>query len=178
MHNRNIVLAGFMGAGKTAVGRALAQRLSRTFLDMDAELEARAGKPISLIFAEDGEAAFRRMERELVVECSCRANLVIAAGGGVVLNPDNVRDFSATGYVICLKAAPEEILRRVAGSKERPLLEQGDKAERIRALLKSRQKLYDALPYQVDTTGKSVAQVVAEVLTRICCRGVVNPTGS
>ncbi|MBI2438954.1 MAG: shikimate kinase [Lentisphaerae bacterium] len=178
MDNRNIVLVGFMGAGKTAVGQALARKLRRTFLDMDAELEARALKPISRIFAEEGEAAFRRMERDLVVECSCRQNLVIAAGGGVVLNPDNVRDFTVTGYVICLKATPEEILRRVELSKERPLLEQGDKAERIRALLLSRQKLYDALAYQVDTTGKSVAEVVPEVLNRIFCRGIVNPAGS
>ena len=176
----NVVLVGFMGTGKTTIGRALADQLKRDFVDMDIELEARAGKPIPRIFAEDGEMVFRRMERDLVVELSRRpvrhspdlkesrddggSSLVIAAGGGIVLNPDNIRDFSATGRVICLMAAPDEILRRVSGSSHRPLLEQGDKADRIRKLLMARQPFYDAIPAQVDTTGKTVSEVVAEVL--------------
>lgn len=160
----NIILVGFMGTGKTTIGRALADRLNIDFVDMDVELEARAGKPIPRVFAEDGEPVFRRMERDLVVELARRSNLVVAAGGGIVLNPDNIRDFSAMGRVICLKAAPDEILRRVSGSSHRPLLEQGDKEERIRKLLQQRQHFYDAIPCQVDTTGKTVTEVVAEVL--------------
>lgn len=163
----NIILVGFMGTGKTTIGRALADQLKRDFIDMDIELEARAGKPIPRIFVEDGEPVFRRMERDLVVELSCQGNLVIAAGGGIVLNPDNIRDFNATGHVICLMAAPDEILRRVSDSNHRPLLEQGDKRERIRKLLQQRQPLYDAIPAQVDTTGKTVNEVVAEVLEKI-----------
>jgi len=163
-NTRNIILVGFMGTGKTTVGKMLAERLQREFVDMDVELEARAGKPIPRVFAEDGEGAFRRMERELVVELSRRSNQVIAAGGGVVLNPDNIRDFGATGRVICLKATPDEILRRVSGSNHRPLLEQGDKGERIRKLLKVRQPFYDAVSCQVDTTGKTVPEIVVEVL--------------
>ncbi|MDD5679236.1 MAG: shikimate kinase [Kiritimatiellae bacterium] len=159
----NVILVGFMGSGKTTIGRALAGRLKRDFVDMDVELEARAGKPIPRVFAEDGESAFRRMERDLVVELSRRSNLVIAAGGGIVLNPDNIRDFSFTGRVICLKAAPDEILRRVSGSSHRPLLEQGDKAERIRKLLAARRPFYDAIPCQVDTTGRTVPEIVAEI---------------
>ncbi len=165
MHNaRNIMLAGFMGTGKTTIGRALADQLKRGFVDMDIELEARAGKPIPCIFADDGEPVFRRMERDLAVELSRRSNLVIAAGGGLVLNPDNIRDFSATGYVVCLQAAPGEILRRVSASSHRPLLEQGDKGECIRKLFLARKPFYDAIPCQVDTTGKTIAEVVAEVL--------------
>ena len=165
MHSSlNIILVGFMGTGKTTIGRALADQLKRDFVDMDVELEARAGKPIPRIFAEDGEPVFRRMERDLAVELSRRNNLVIAAGGGIVLNPDNIRDFSATGHVICLMAAPDEILRRVSDSNHRPLLEQGNKEERIRKLLQQRQPIYDAIPAQVDTTGKTIAEVVAEVL--------------
>ena len=160
---RNIIFVGFMGTGKTTIGRALADQLKRDFVDMDIELEARAGKPIPRIFAEDGESVFRRMERDLVVELSRRSNLVIAAGGGIVLNPDNIRDFSATGHVICLKASPDEILRRVSGSNHRPLLEEGDKDERIRKLLNVRQPLYDAIPIQVDTTGKTVDEIIARI---------------
>ena len=163
----NIILVGFMGTGKTTIGRALADQLKRDFVDMDIVLEARAGKPIPRIFAEDGEPAFRRMERDLVVELSRQGNLVIAAGGGIVLNPDNVHDFSATGHVICLMAAPDEILRRVSGSSHRPLLEQGDKAGRIRKLLMARQPFYDAMAAQVDTTGKAVAEIVVRVLDKI-----------
>jgi len=166
-HNRNIILIGFMGTGKTTIGRALADQLKRDFVDMDAELEACAGKPIPRIFAEDGEPEFRRMERNLVAELSRRSNLVIAAGGGVVLDPDNIRDFSATGHVICLKALPDEIIRRVSGSSHRPLLEQGDKGARIRKLLCQRQPLYDAIPCKVDTTGKAPAEILGLVLANI-----------
>lgn len=163
----NIILVGFMGTGKTTIGRTLADQLKRDFVDMDVELEARAGKPIPRIFAEDGEPVFRRMERDLVVELARQNNLVIAAGGGIVLNPDNIRDFNATGRVICLKASSDEILRRVADANHRPLLEQGDKGERIRKLLATRQPLYDAITIQVETTGQTVGEVVAHVLAKI-----------
>ena len=159
----NIILIGFMGAGKTTVGKALAVRLQRDFVDMDVELEARVGKPIPRIFAEDGEPVFRRLERALVVELSARSNLVIAAGGGIVLNPDNTRDFGATGCVICLRAAPDEILRRVSASNHRPLLEQGSKEERIRNLFQQRRHFYDAIAIQVDTTGKTVDEIIARI---------------
>src|ERR1035437_6288211 len=165
--SHNIILVGFMGTGKTTIGRALADQLKRDFIDMDIELEVRAGKPIPRVFAEDGEPLFRRMERDLVVELSRRSNLVIAAGGGLVLNPDNIRDFSATGHIICLKATSDEILRRVSGSDHRPLLAQGNKAERIRNLLQQRQHFYDAIPCQVDTTGKTLNEVVTRVLEKI-----------
>lgn len=162
-NSRNIILVGFMGTGKTTVGKALAARLQRDFVDMDVELEARVGKAIPRIFAEDGEQAFRRLERALVVELSARSNLVIATGGGIVLNPDNICDFSATGCVICLNAAPDEILRRVAASDHRPLLEQGSKEKRIRDLFRQRRRFYDAIAIQVDTSGKNVDEIIARI---------------
>ncbi len=164
-HSANLILCGFMGTGKSEIGRRVAERLGSRFVDMDAIIESRAGKPISRIFAEDGEARFRAMERDLVRELAREQGLVIATGGGIVLNPDNLRDFAGSGLVVCLSAAPEEILRRVAGTAHRPLLNQPDPAAAVRNLLAKRQALYDAIPAQVDTSGKTVDEVVAAVLT-------------
>lgn len=167
----NIVLVGFMGTGKSAVGRRLAGRLGRRFVDMDGVLETRAGKSITRIFAEEGEPYFRRLERSLVQELAQEQNLVIACGGGVVLNPDNLSDFGRSGLVVCLTAAPDEILRRVGASQHRPLLQDGDKSARIRDLLKTRQPLYAAIPCQIDTTGLApddVADKVWNVFIKAC----------
>ena len=162
--SRNIILTGFMGTGKSTVGRLLAERLQRSFLDMDEIIEQRAGRKISAIFAEDGEPAFRKMERTLVQELAAQKNLVVATGGGVVLNPDNLRDFSATGLVVCLMAPPETILRRVASETHRPLLEDGEKAARITQLLESRRALYEAIPHRVLTTDLTPRQVAERIL--------------
>jgi shikimate kinase len=165
MHaNRNIVLIGFMGTGKSSVGRAVAGRLSLQFLDMDAVIEQRAGRPISTIFATDGEPAFRAMERALVQELAAQTGLVVATGGGVILNPDNVRDFAQSGLVVCLQATPETILARVAHETHRPLLAEGDKMAKIRALLAKRQPLYEAIPVQIRTDGLNVEAVADRVL--------------
>ncbi len=163
----NLILAGFMGTGKSVVGKALAERLAWRFVDMDELIVARAGKPITRIFAEDGEPRFRAMERELVRELAQQRNQVVATGGGIVLNPDNLRDFSQAGLVVCLSAAPDEILRRVGNSTQRPLLNQSDPAAAIRKLLAKRRALYDAIPCQVNTTGLTVAEVVAIILTEV-----------
>jgi dihydroorotase len=162
----NIVLMGFMGTGKSAVGRALARRLGQPFLDMDTIIEERAGKPIPRIFAEDGEPHFRAMERTLAQELSQRHGLVIACGGGVVLNPDNIRDYSRTGVVVCLTATPETIFKRTAKDRNRPLLEEKDRMQRIVELLEKRKALYAAISHQVDTTAPTADQV-AETIMRI-----------
>jgi len=160
----NIILVGFMGTGKSAVGKRLVEALHCRFMDMDELIEARAGKPIARIFSDDGEPCFRAMERDLVRELAQQQSLVIAAGGGIVLNPDNIRDFSQSGLVVCLSATPEEILRRVGNSTHRPLLNQPDPAAAIRNLLARRQPLYDAIPVQVATTGKTVEEVAERIM--------------
>lgn len=164
MTKANLILVGFMGTGKSATGRRLAARLHREFVDMDAAIEAREGRAISDIFTQDGEPAFRRLERALVRELSAREDLVIAAGGGVVLDPENIRDFERTGVVVCLTAQPEELLRRLSGARHRPLLEQGDKEQRLRLLLEQRRPLYDAIAHQVDTTRLAPDEVARRVL--------------
>lgn len=160
---RNIVLIGFMGTGKTSVGHALAERLGLTFVDMDAIIEEREARPITEIFATDGEPYFRTVERALVQELADQEGLVIGTGGGVVLNPDNINDFSATGLVVCLQAAPETILDRVAHDTTRPLLAGDDKMQKILGILEARKHLYDALPHQVDTDGLTVDEVAEKI---------------
>jgi len=160
---RNIALLGFMGTGKTTVGQLLATQFSMTFVDMDRIIEEKAGKPVSRIFEEDGEPHFRALERALVMELSAKQDLVIGAGGGVVLNPANVSDLSRSGLVICLTAAPEEILKRLSGDNKRPLLEGGEKAAKILKLLESRRALYESIPRRVDTTHLTPVEVAEEV---------------
>ncbi|MCZ7592149.1 MAG: shikimate kinase [Kiritimatiellae bacterium] len=158
------MLVGFMGTGKSVTGRALAERLGREFVDMDTLVEEREARPIPKIFADSGEPYFRDLERKLAQELAARKNLVIAPGGGIVLNPDNVRDFSATGFVFCLRATPEMILRRVETDSNRPLLQVEDRLGRIRDLLGRRQPLYDAIPLQIETDNKTAGQVADEIL--------------
>ena len=187
----NVVVTGFMGTGKTSVGREVARRLGRPFVDMDAEIEARAAKSIPRIFAEDGEAAFRRMEAALCEELSAQQGacpelaegketrfsgknlvsklvegLVIATGGGALVDPANRALMMGSGVVVCLTCDAEEILRRVsAGSNpDRPLLHVADPCAEIKRLLKVRQEAYAAIPWQVDTTSLSVKEVTARVV--------------
>ncbi len=162
---KNIILVGFMGTGKSVTGQIVASRLHREFIDMDHVIEERAGKKISEIFADEGEARFRALERSLVQELSQRENLVIATGGGVVLNPDNIADFSRTGTVICLHANPDIILKRVSQQQHRPLLEgDDDKARKIRDLLEKREALYKAIPLQIDTDNHTARDSAEEVI--------------
>ena len=160
----NIVLFGFMGTGKTTVGRLLSRRLGFSLVDMDEIIESREGRPISRIFADNGEPYFRERERALVVELATKNGQVVATGGGVVLNPDNVADFSRSGLAVCLKASPEAILARVLRETHRPLLEEGDKARRILKLLAARRALYDAVPLGVDTSGLTPDEVADRIL--------------
>jgi len=160
----NIALIGFMGTGKTSVGKRVAEQLEMTFLDMDDIIVERQGKDISRIFAEDGEPFFRQLERDLVGELAQRDGLVIATGGGVVLNDGNIADFRSSGVVICLSADPDIILERVTQETHRPLLEGDEKIRRILEILQARQGLYNAIPHQIDTTHLTVDEVVAQVV--------------
>jgi shikimate kinase len=149
MKKKNIILIGFMGTGKTVTGRILAERTGMELVDMDSLIEARQGKTIPEIFAQDGEAGFRRLERDLVQELSKRSGLIISTGGGVVTNPDNLSDFAESGLLVCLTASPETIFQRLEKDTTRPLLS-GDKKEQIETLLKRRQPLYDAIARQIN----------------------------
>jgi shikimate kinase len=160
-----LILTGFMGTGKTEVGRRLARATSRAFVDTDNLVEVAAGRSIADIFATDGEARFRELEREAVRRAVAVPDAVVATGGGALLDPESRRVLLAAGPVICLTATPEEILRRVGGGDERPLLA-GEPAARlatIRTLLEARDASYRLATHRVDTTARSIDEVVGEI---------------
>jgi shikimate kinase len=163
VNERNLVLTGFMGTGKTTVGRILADGLGRPFLDMDALIEARAGKPVARIFAEDGESEFRRMEAELCEELGRRRGLVIATGGGTLVDSGNRAALAVSSTLVCLNAGIEEILRRVGESTDRPMLGSDPRAD-VHRLLAHRQAAYATIPWQVETTGRSAHEVADQVM--------------
>ncbi|NLF01730.1 MAG: 3-dehydroquinate synthase [Anaerolineales bacterium] len=161
---KNIILTGFMGTGKTTIGLELARQLRRLFLDMDTEIEARAGKSIERIFSEDGEAVFRGMETRLCQELSTQQGLVIATGGGTLVAPDNRALLLQNGIGICLDAHPDEIARRLQGTRHRPLLNVEDPKAEIERLLAARREAYAALLWHIDTTGLSTRAVVQRAM--------------
>ncbi len=167
MRPENIVLIGFMGCGKTTVGRELHQRLGYQLVDMDQVIEQRAGKPITAIFADDGEAAFRAMEtgllRELAAEHAGRR--IISTGGGVVVRSENRDLLRRMGYVVWLDAPLEVILERTGRNRQRPLLHTEDPAARIRALLEEREPLYqESAHLKLDTAGLDSAELATGIL--------------
>lgn len=155
----SLVVTGFMGTGKTTVSRILAERLGRPLMDMDRVIEEREGRSISKIFAQEGEAYFREQERQLCAELAERNGLVIATGGGCLVDAENLCRIKENAMVICLDCSPAEILQRVGGDEERPLLDAEDRQSNIRALLRSRQQAYARIPYHIDTTRRTPSQV-------------------
>jgi shikimate kinase / 3-dehydroquinate synthase len=164
MLDPNIILTGFMGAGKTVTGQEVAARLRRSFVDLDDIIVERAGKPIPAIFAEDGEPAFRTLEAAVCQEMSAPAGLVIAVGGGAVVNAANRAALSRGGTLICLDATPEAILRRIGDDDNRPMLAGPDRLARIRGLLAQRAEAYAAIAEHLDTTHLSIAAAAERVM--------------
>lgn len=160
----NIFLIGPMGAGKSAVGRQLAKMLRRDFHDSDAEIEARTGVDISFIFEKEGEAGFRRREREVIESLTALDGIVLATGGGAVLDPGNRKKLASRGLVVYLDASVEQQLERTRSSTHRPLLDAPDPAERLAALMRERGPLYHELAaLVVSTDGRMVREVAQEI---------------
>lgn len=158
----NVILIGFMGTGKSTIGKALAATCHLTHLDLDTYLEEQEGCAIADVFREKGESYFRDRESALLKEVLQRSGQVISTGGGVVLRQENREIMLQKGLVISLHADVAEIVRRVSSEPHRPLLA-GNPAERVQALFRERAGLYDFAPVHIDTTGKSVDQIVKEI---------------
>jgi shikimate kinase len=163
-----VFLVGMMGAGKTTVGRRLARRLGRAFLDADRELEARLGVPIATIFELEGEAGFRRRESALIDELTRRGDCVLATGGGAVLDPENRAALRARGRVVYLRASVGDLWHRLRRDTVRPLLRAPDPRARVESLLAARDPLYrETAHFVVDTGRQPVGQVVDAILARL-----------
>jgi shikimate kinase len=169
-----VILTGFMATGKTEVGRRLARRLGRPFVDIDGLVEAASGKKVAYIFASEGEARFRQLERAAVAEACLVPEAVVATGGGTLLDAENRRRLAAAGPIVCLGASPEEILRRVGDPLARPLLAAAspgsDRLARVRQLLAERAPVYALATHAVDTSDLSVDQVVERVRALVAGR--------
>jgi shikimate kinase len=161
----NIALIGFMGAGKSAAGRALAVKLDMEFIDLDSLIEKRAGRSIADIFSRDGEPAFRRMEAEAAAQVAGQEKKIIACGGGVVLEQNNISLLRKSSIIVYLAAGRDILLRRVLHSQERrPLLEVADPAAAIDGLLKYRSPLYEkAADIIIDTSQLDIAGVAGKI---------------
>jgi len=164
MPQQNIILTGFMGTGKTTLGQLLAEKIGYQFVDTDALIEQQTGKSITKIFATQGEEAFRQLETELVKKLADKSGLVIATGGGLVLNPVNITELSRTGQIFCLTASAEEIFQRVTQQdNSRPLLQEEYPLQKIVALLKQRDPIYQQFP-QISTSGTTAEKLVEKIL--------------
>jgi shikimate kinase len=160
----NIILTGFMATGKTTVGKLLAGQMGYEFIDTDHLIENRCGQTITEIFREKGEAVFRAMEADVARELGDKEGLVIATGGGLVLDPDNVAALRSQGRIFCLVATPGAIMDRAfRDAATRPLLTGSNPMERITELMKDREKAYIHFT-QVETTGKTPDEVVRILL--------------
>ena len=153
-----------MGTGKSCVGRLTADLLHFTFLDTDHVIEARAGKAVSDIFAQDGEPAFRQWEQKIVEELTHRKKTVIATGGGLPANPENLTSLKTHALVVCLWASPETIWERVRAHDHRPLLNEPDPLARIRELLATREPSYRQADVLVNTEMRSLREVAQHVI--------------
>lgn len=163
---RNIYLVGLMGAGKTTVGRQLAKRLGRPFYDSDHEIVARTGVPIPTIFEIEGEDGFRWREAQAILELSETPNIVLATGGGVVLNPDNRRRLHDTGWVVYLNVPPAMLYERTRHDRNRPLLQVADPLARLEELHAARDPLYREAAHFVVDGSHLVASGVVHYLLR------------
>ena len=160
----NLYLVGFMGAGKTTVGRALAYRLRFQFLDTDHEIEKEEDCSIAEIFAERGEPAFRAMEKQFIERGHPRERCVVACGGGLVVQPGMLNGLRARGVVICLHASLETILKRTSANRNRPLLNVEDPMARIRQLYAEREPIYKRAGTVILTDHRPTSDIISHVM--------------
>lgn len=162
-----IILTGFMGTGKTAVGQALARTLGYAFVDSDREIESRQGRTVQHIFESEGEPYFRQVEKETIARLAQQPRTVLSVGGGAILNEETYSLLELAGIMVHLTATVDEIANRLGHGNERPLLAGGDRKKKIRKLMKDREPVYSKVKVQVDTTGQAIDEVVNKILDQL-----------
>lgn len=160
---KNIALVGFMGTGKTTIACMLAEKFHAEYIDIDDLIEANQKMSIVEIFAKKGEPFFRKLEKEAVAEVSAKQGRIIACGGGVVLDADNIVNLKRNGILICLQAKPEVIIERTQNYAHRPLLNVANPKEKIKQLLSIREVYYAKADYTVDTSSLNKIQVIDKI---------------
>ena len=163
-HIVNLALIGFMGTGKTSVGRLVAELLHYDYLDTDDVIQTQQGRAIPEIFSTDGEPAFRRLEQEMTRELAARTRTVIATGGGLPVHAENLASLKTHALVVCLWASPEKIWERVKNQTHRPLLHDPDPVKKIRELLAAREPFYKQADVLLNTDLRSVREVAQQVV--------------
>lgn len=165
---KNIILIGMMGSGKTFVGRALSQCLKMDFIDLDEYIENRESLKISEIFEKVGEEGFRKIERESLLSFSGKNNIVIATGGGIILNETNLDSFRNGSNIIYLDGTPDYIYKNIKEDNSRPLLENKDKMEEIKRILEFRKPLYlKSAHCKVDVSFRNVEDIIKDIIELI-----------
>jgi shikimate kinase len=160
----HLVLVGLPGAGKSTVGRIVAERLGKTFLDFDHEIERRQGKTIAEIFGEKGEGHFRQLERELTEELRLMGNMILAPGGGWVSNPEVIRLIRPPALLVYLRVRPETALKRLGSERStRPLLMRPDPLGELRRLLDARKKAYESADHVIEAELLDPEEVIKRV---------------
>lgn len=168
MKPQNLFLVGPMGAGKSAVGRQLARLLHMTFVDSDDEIESRTGVDIAFIFEKEGEEGFRKREAKVIDELSARDGIVLATGGGAVINPANRNFLGARGFVVYLATSVDQQFARTQKGRERPMLASGDSREILEELMAVRDPMYrEIADLIVETDGRKVKAVADEVIEKL-----------
>lgn len=164
MLDRPLLLTGFMGSGKSSVGRVLAQRLGYPFVDLDSEIVSTAGRSINDLFAQDGEQAFRSLESACLKRVLGGGRTVVATGGGVVISDENRCSMRSQGVVVNLVVSLPQVLERLHGASDRPLFAGGNAPNSVKLLMDAREQFYADADIRIDTDGKSVEDVAAEIL--------------
>ncbi len=162
---KNIVLVGLMGSGKSAIGRSMAKKLGRRFIDTDRYIERKAGKTIPEIFNEEGELRFRSLEKETIKKISQYVGIVISTGGGTIRDLENFNWLKESGWIIALYASPATLYKRIEGKRIRPLLSnEEDPLKKLEEIFNERKGMYAQADFQIDTEDKEIDQIVDEII--------------
>ena len=167
LNNRNIILTGPMGSGKSIIGKLLAKKLNYTFIDTDDLIESNEDISINEIFNKKGESYFRKLENNICKELSSKKNLVIATGGGIVLNPENIKYLRKNGIIVNLKSSVDTLWNRIKNSSNRPLLKVENPFEKLKKIVEEREEFYNNADIFIFTDDLTVEEIIDNLIEKL-----------